>query len=149
MKKRIVLFLFILIFFCACPMVNFRLLPTLDVNFDKENLELVVGEKIILTGIIDKAYMNNEAKATFYIEDYPSDYQILRGTIYEQLTTEKYLCITPAQLKGTEGIVKVEMSFPTVGEYKIKVTGFASKKLVEPCGIWNEDFYTYTIVVKE
>ena len=40
-------------------MANFRLLPTLDVNFDKENLELVVGEKIILADHIQRHQKHN------------------------------------------------------------------------------------------
>ena len=129
----------------SCPL-DFSHLPSLGVELDKD--EVSVGETVKLLATINKAYINNETSLIFYIEDYPKDYEILKGTIYEKLTDEKYLCIIPAPSKGADGIVKVQMCFSEPGEYVLKVNGFASRKIQEVQGAWNEKFYTYKILVK-
>ena len=82
----------------------------------------------------------------FYIEDYPKNYEVLEGKIYEPLTTGKYLCVEPVLNKNKE-IMKIRMSFSETGEYTIKVNGFFFS-MQEIGSAWNEDFYTYKILVK-
>jgi hypothetical protein len=129
----------------SCPL-DFSHLPELKVTIDK--YEVCVGEPIELEAFMNKAYMQGEAKLIFFIENYPSKYEIVKGTNYEALTTEKFLCVLPEHVKGTEGCVKVKMYFSKVGEYIIKVNGFASLNKPDIKGVWNEEFYTYTILVK-
>lgn len=149
MKKRIVLiFIPFLFLFISCPFPNdFSHMPELDVSFDKR--EVCVNEIIELSATIKNIYYKNgETTFLLYVENYPSNYQILSGTKYEPLSTEKYLCITPKQMATNKGYVDVQFEFPISGEYIIKVNG-TSSTLDEIASAWNEDFYTYTIVVKE
>ena len=72
----------------SCPL-DFSYLPSLGVELDKD--EVSVGETVKLLATINKAYINNETSLIFYIEDYPKDYEILKGTIYEKLTDEMFI----------------------------------------------------------
>ena len=127
----------------SCPSGNY-LLAGLDVKISK--FEVCVGEQIELDGIISNYAEFDKTGYIFYIEDYPKNYEVLEGKIYEPLTTGKYLCVEPVLNKNKE-IMKIRMSFSETGEYTIKVNGFFSN-MQEIGSAWNEDFYTYKILVK-
>jgi len=149
MKKIVVLFvIFLVVLFTSCPLGHYPLHQVLDVSIDKREINL--GEKIELEANVDRVFYENETSFIVYIENYPTEYNILKGTFCESLSTEKYLCIFPEQVKTYNGTIKVQFTFPVLGIYTIKVNG-ASASLLEKemQGLWNEDFYTYTIVVKE
>ncbi len=148
--KKIVVLIFVpfLFLFISCPFpIDSSHMPELDVAFDKR--EVCVNETIELSAIIKNIYYKNgETTFLFYVENYPKIFKIQNGDIYKPLTTEKYLCITPKQMATNKGFVDVQFTFPISGEYTIKVNG-TSSTLDEIASAWNEDFYTYTIVVKE
>ena len=127
----------------SCPSGKY-LLAGLDVKISK--FEVCVDEQIELDGIISNYAEFDETEYMFYIEDYPKNYEVLEGKIYEPLTTGKYLCVEPVLSKNKE-IMKLRMSFSEIGEYTIKVNGFFSN-MQEIGSAWNEEFYSYTILVK-
>ncbi len=148
--KKIVVLIFVpfLFFFISCPIpLNFTITPSIGVDLDKQ--EVCINEPLELSAHITKLYFDRTTHAIVYIENYPSNYQILRGTKYEPLTTEKYLCISPEKLKNNEGMIKVLLSFQTAGEYSIKVNATSSRAQDLLQGWTKEEFSTYTIVVKE
>ena len=83
----------------SCPSGNY-LLAGLDVKISK--FEVCVGEQIELDGIISNYAEFDKTGYIFYIEDYPKNYEVLEGKIYEPLTTGKYLCVEPVLNKNKE-----------------------------------------------
>ena len=129
----------------ACPL-DFSHLMTLCVELDKK--EIFLGEKIKLEATINNTYFQNgESNFVFYVENYPSNYQILKGKLYEPLTSEKKLCISPKYVNQKTGVVEIQMEFSEPGEYTIKVNG-TGKDFQEIAEIWNDEKYVYTILVK-
>ena len=98
--------------------------------------------------MIYRGFKNDKASITVYIEDYPENTTIVSGTLYEPLTTEKYLCIEPVLINKRDGLVKVQMSFSEPGEYVIKCNGFysGSSRITQ---LYTQDFHTFTITVTE
>ena len=118
----------------------------LDFNISSQNAQ--VGEQIELVGEMIKIFRNKETNFIFYIEDYPEKYNIIQGDINKDLTNEKYLCITPEFVKGTKGIVKLNISFDSPGEYVIKANGFFNYNNKIDY-IFNQEYFTYKIIVTE
>ena len=128
----------------SCPSSTYLLI---DMDFSINKNEVAVGEKIELVGLIHKSYMNGETDFVLYIENYPKEYQIIEGNLFEPFTSEKYLCIVPAHFYNDKGIVKVQMSFSEIGEYILRING-SGQNAQKLNGLWNDEKYVYTILVK-
>jgi hypothetical protein len=146
MKKiillSILLFSFVLV---SCPLCYSHLIG-FNVVLDK--YEIFVGESIEIEATVENiSFIDGETSFIVYIENYPEDYEIIEGKLYEPLTTEKYLCIIPFQKAYRDGLVKVKISFQEKGEYTIKVNA-TSANIDEFHTFLNEENSIHTILVK-
>lgn len=148
--KKLFIFFSILISFCysSCIIPEDTLPPSLDLSIDKVNVS--VNEEIQIVCIIDKIYNNEKTNFILYIENFPENTTIIEGTKFEPLSTDKYLCITPAYLEGNEGVIKFNISYSSPGKYTLSFNGCDNNlSTVENNEMWNKDLYTYLITVTE
>ncbi|MBE6351142.1 MAG: hypothetical protein E7062_10420 [Spirochaetaceae bacterium] len=130
----------------SCPILNTPHLPGMNVEIDK--LEVYTGETIELEGHINMRKLYSNTYSIIYIENYPENYKIEEGDLYPNLTDEKYLCIIPEEFGKNEGKIKVRMSFYEPGEYTLKTNATSSYVQEISYGWFNEEFFTYKILVK-
>lgn len=120
--------------------------PLLSIDIEKQ--EVSVNEKITITGIYDQILTSKENTVILYAEDYPEDYEIIKGKLYEQMTDDKYLCITPEPYKPAKYKFELQISFDTPGEHVLKINGCSSREK-EIQRKWGQEYFTYTFLVNE
>lgn len=153
-NNRCFFYIFMIFLFTACPIGEDDSLPELSLSINKvqvdmlNNYKVAVDETIEIGGLIAKGFYLDKPAVILYIENYPKDIKILKGTRYEPLSTEKYLCIEPVLINKRDGLVKVQMSFSEPGEYIIKVNGF-TPNCEKVFSMWGDIYYTYKFTVTE
>ena len=156
MKKLfLVLILFLPLLFSSCVFMEPNVTPSLGSKIDKT--EVSVGEEVIITGFLAKAFHSRTPDRNgyiIYLIDYPENYEIVKGNYYEAMTTEKCLCAKPVPYGSKdfygfiEGIVKIKMSFSSPGEYTVALSFISDffTKIENPVG---RKTNTYVITVTE
>ena len=146
--KTIKLLLLVLVNFCLCSCVwEDPIPPRMLLNVDKQTVK--VNEEVKISATIDKIYRYKETDFIFFVEEYPKKYSISKGTIFNSKTTDRYLCIVPELLKGSEGIVELEISFDKPGEYLLDFNICSIKNEEDYVGIYNSGVFARKIIVKE
>ncbi len=146
MKIKMILFsIFVTFVLSSCV---FEDISSTLMGVEIEKLNVQTDEEIEITVFFHNAYFNNKTDFIVHINGLPKKYDICEGAIYEPWTTEQIVCIFPAQLKGSDGIIRLKISFDKAGEYELKLNG-CSINDAEICNIWNEEHFTYKFTVTE